>query len=277
MKTYTIPKTTYPVILSDCQDILSTLLIYSFYSFFTGEWNIRLLLIMLACGSSHILGDFISYSGIPLLYPWVKSYSKLNLDMSINPMVFLMVPVFLIFLEYANTGKVPFINHQVAVYLLGTAYLFYIVLRIVMKHRYSQKPENENLVAIPTWNPFIWKFASRLETPEEIQVKIKSDKTMKTYTIPKTTYPVKLSDCQDILSTYWHPKVQDFLHLFEFPYYRLICKDGKKEIYWHAAEVGDIVGIKAAWQDGRLLIRTQGKIKLPLQTGRYLSFDLPGW
>ena len=257
--------------------ILSTLLIYSIYSFSIGQWDTRLLLIMLTCGASHILGDFISYSGIPLLYPWVKSYSKLNLDMSINPLVFLMVPIFLIFLNYANSGRVPFISYQMAIYILGTAYILYFFLRVAMKRHYSQKLENRNFIAIPTWNPFSWRFACRLETPEEIRVTIKMDETIKIYKIPKTIYPVLFDDCQDMMSTYWHPKVQEFLHLFEFPYYQLKCHDGRKEIYWHAAEVGEIVSIKAAWQDGRLLLRTQGKIELPFPTRRHLSFDLPGW
>ncbi|MCJ7445182.1 MAG: metal-dependent hydrolase [Methanotrichaceae archaeon] len=257
--------------------IFSSTLIYLLYSLISGYWDIKMLFILLMCGLSHILGDFLTSSGIPLLYPWIKRYSKLNLDISINPIVFLTVLTFLFFLNFINLESIPSSTIQRLVYALAVVYFLYFSLRATLKYYYSQKPQNKSFVAIPTWNPFSWRFASRFETPEEIQVMLKRDEGVRVYCIPNSERQIAtINDCLDLVSTYWHPKVQDYLHLFEFPYYELDCRGEKKEIYWRAAEVGDLVSIKVVWQDDRIILRTQGEITLPFSGGRHLHFYLPG-
>jgi membrane-bound metal-dependent hydrolase YbcI (DUF457 family) len=257
--------------------LFSSMLIYLLYSYTSGQWDFRLELILLMCGASHILVDFVTYSGVPLFYPWVRGYSKLNLDMSVNPVVLLLVIIFLVALNYINVENISPAGLRRLIYALGAIYLLYFLLRAALKRHYSQKPDNRTFDAIPTWNPFSWRFASRLETPEEIQVIIKRDQGVRVYKIPKLVRELeKIDNCQDLVSTYWHPKVQEYLHLFEFPYYELECQGEEKKIYWRAAEVGDLVRIRVAWKDGKLILRTQGQIILPLSGGRHLYLDFPG-
>lgn len=256
--------------------VFSSILIYLLYSYFSGLWDFRMLLILLMCGASHLLADFVTYSGIPLLYPWVRGYSKLNLDMSINPVVFLLVIIFFVALNYIDVRNIPPAGLQRLVYVLGSIYLLYFLLRAGLKHHYSRKLDNKNFDAIPTWNPFSWRFASRSETPEEIQVTLKRDQGVKIYKIPKPSGQLeKIDDCQKLVSTYWHPKVQEYLHLFQFPYYELECEGEHRKIYWRAAEVGELVCIRVTWKDGNIVLRTQGQITLPLSGGRYLHLNFP--
>jgi membrane-bound metal-dependent hydrolase YbcI (DUF457 family) len=257
--------------------LFSSTMIYLLYSYISGLWDLRMLLILLMCGTSHLLADFVTYSGVPLLYPWIRGYSKLNLDMSINPIVFLLVIIFLVALNYINVNNISTASLQLLVYAVGAIYCLYFLIRAVLKHHHSRKPENKNFDAIPTWNPFSWRFARRSETPKEILVALKQDHGVKVYKIPKPAGQLeKINDCQDLVSTYWHPKVQEYLHLFEFPYYELDCQGEERKIYWRAAEVGDLVSIRVTCKEGNIILRTQGQITLPLSGGRHLHLNLPG-
>ena len=67
-----------------------------------GQPDVMLLLIMLFTGSLHIFGDYITTWGVMPLYPLAVRYSKLNLDMAVNP--YLIIYFFTGVLALAASG-----------------------------------------------------------------------------------------------------------------------------------------------------------------------------
>ena len=104
------------------------------------------------------------------------------------------------------------------------------------------KHGNQGFAALPTPSPYRWKFAKRIETDGEIRVLLKSNPRTRTYVIPKSGLE-KITKCQDLVSTYWLGQVQDYMRVFEYPYYETDCQDGRMKITWRSAEMGELLSV----------------------------------
>ena len=86
-------------------------------------------MVMLLGGFSHIFCDFITNWGVPLFYPFKKGYSKINLDMSVNPYTILFFFLGVIFLDAARLNYFAPFDLKGATIVLGLVYLVYFVSR----------------------------------------------------------------------------------------------------------------------------------------------------
>lgn len=226
--------------------IAASVALFAAYGAFTGTAaDPRLLLVMLLGGFSHIFCDFITNWGVPLFYPFEKGYSKIDLDMSVNPYTILFFFPSVIFLDAARLNYFAPFGLKGATILLGLVYLAYFVSRGGLKVYNTMKQGNQGFVALPTPSPYRWKFAKRIETDGEIQVLLKSNPRTRTYVIPKIPKGglERITKCQDLVSTYWLGQVQDYMRVFEYPYYETDCRDGRMKITWRSAEMGELLGI----------------------------------
>lgn len=212
------------------------------YGAFTGVADPKLLLVMLLGGFSHIFCDFITNWGVPLFYPFKKGYSKINLDMSVNPYTILLFFTGVIFLDAVRLNYVASFDLKGATIVLGMVYLVYFASRAGFKVYNTMKQGNQGFAALPTQSPYRWKFAKRIETDGEILVLLKSNPRTRTYVIPKSGLE-KITGCQDLVSTYWLGQVQDYMRVFEYPYYETDCQDGRMKITWRCAEMGELLGV----------------------------------
>ena len=223
--------------------VAASVTLFAVYGAFTGiAADPKLLMVMLLGGFSHIFCDFITNWGVPIFYPFEKGYSKINLDMSVNPYTILLFFPAVIFLDAARLNYLDPIDLKNATVVLGLVYLVYFVSRGGFKVYNSMKPGNPGFAALPTLSPYRWKFAKRTETEEEIRVLIKSNPRTKTYVIPKGGLE-RITNCQDLVSTYWLAQVQDNMRVFEYPYYETDCKDGRMKITWRSAEMGELLSV----------------------------------
>ena len=222
--------------------IAASVTLFASYGAFTGISDPKLLMVMLLGGFSHIFCDFITNWGVALFYPFKKGYSKINLDMSVNPYTILLFFIGVIFLDAARLNYFAPFDLKSATIVLGLVYLVYFVSRAGFKIYYTKKPENEGFSALPTLIPYKWKFAKRIETDGEIQVLLKSNPRTRTYVIPKGRLEM-IAKCQDLVNTYWLGQVQDYMRVFEYPYYETDCQDGRMKITWHSAEMGEVLGV----------------------------------
>lgn len=222
--------------------IAASVTLFAAYGAFSGIADPKLLMVMLLGGFSHIFFDFITNWGVPIFYPFKKGYSKIDLDMSVNPYTILLFFTGVIFLDAARLNYFSSFDLKSATIILGLVYLVYFVSRAGFKIYYTRKPENEGFSALPTLIPYKWKFAKRIETDGEIRVLLKSNPRTRTYVIPKGRLDM-IAKCQDLVNTYWLGQVQDYMRVFEYPYYETNCQDGRMKITWRSAEMGDLLSV----------------------------------
>ncbi len=211
----------------------------------------RLLLVIFLTGFSHILGDLLGTGGVPLFYPLSKRYYKLNIDLGINPVLTLFSFIGIAVLSSAYIGFTHFIDARGAAMLLGSVFVIYYAFRAALKIREEMAEENKGFAALPTVRPYRWKFAKRTETPEAIEIALKTSNGIRTYRIPKDRRD-KIERCEDLAYTYWHPQVQGEMRFFEYPCYRTRCEEGRMEITWNSAEAGKFIEIKVICEKGDL-------------------------
>lgn len=231
--------------------VAASVTLFAAYGAFTSIADTRLLMVMVLGGFSHILCDFITNWGVAPLYPFGKGYSKLNLEMSINPYLALFFFPGVMLLDAARLDYLGPFGLKGASIVLGLAYLGYFVSRAGFCIYYTKRPENEGFSALPTLSPFKWKFAKRIETDCEIKVLLKSNPRTRTYVITKGE-PKGITKCQDLVSTYWLGKVQDYMRVFEYPYYETDCRDGRMKITWRSAEMGELLSVHVEYEGDRL-------------------------
>ncbi|MFB3765403.1 MAG: metal-dependent hydrolase [Methanotrichaceae archaeon] len=220
--------------------VTASALIDILFAGFTGS----AFLLMCLTGMSHIFGDFITTWGVSPFYPLTKKYTKLNLDMAVNPYLILYFFAGVLFLAMVMSGRIPLSDIQ-ASSLLGLTYVAYFAARAILKLYYTGRPENRGFAALPTFSPAQWKFVKRIDTDNEIKIAIKNNR-LQEYVIPKKVIK-EINTCNDLVSTYWHPEVQEYMRVFSYPYYTTDCKDGKFEIAWHSAEAGDNIQINVRY------------------------------
>lgn len=224
---------------------------FAAYGAFTGAADPKLLIVMLLGGFSHILCDFITNWGVPLLYPFERGYFKINVDMSINPYTMLFFFPGVIFLDAARLNYLAPFGLKGATAVLGLVYLVYFVTRGGFKVYNTMKQGNQGFAALPTLSLHKWKFAKRIETDDEIRVLLKSNPRTRTYVIPKNKIE-RITRCEDLVHTYWLGQVQNHMQVFEFPYFETNCQDGRMRITWRSAEMGDLLAIHVECEDDRL-------------------------
>jgi membrane-bound metal-dependent hydrolase YbcI (DUF457 family) len=218
-----------------------------------GGADLKLFILMCITGASHLFGDFITTWGVSPFYPLARRYTKLNLDTAVNPYLILYFFIGAIFLASVWSERIQ-LPKVLASALLGATYIAYFVARAFLKHYFISRPENKGFSALPTFSPFKWKFVKKTETADEIKVTVK-DGPMQEYLIPKGQL-TDIETCEDLLNTYWHPKVQEYMRTFDYPYYKIDCRDGRREIGWFSAEMGDGMSLHVKY-DGRLEFRNE--------------------
>jgi len=222
---------------------------------FTGRADVFLFLLMCLTGMSHIFGDFITTWGVSPFYPLTKKYTKLNLDIAVNPYLIVYFFIGLLFLTAVTAGRIPLSDIQASA-LLGMTYVAYFAARAILKLYYTSRSENIGFATLPTFSPARWKFVKRLETDNDLKITIKNNR-LQEYVIPKEGLN-DIKTCDDLVSTYWHPQVQEYLRVFSYPYYTIDCKDGKFEIIWHSAEMGDNMQVRVKY-DGDIKVNSEFK------------------
>lgn len=229
----------------------ASVIIYEALSIITKMSDIWVLSFMLLTGSLHIFCDFLGTGGVPLLYPFNKRYFKLNIDLGINPLltVFSFAGMIMIFRAYLNYSY--FLDARSVAILLGSIFILYYITRVALKIYQERRPENIGFTALPTVNPFRWKYARRTETKEAIEVSLKTKEGIRTFTIPKDRRK-KIERCEDLVYTYWHPLVQGEMHVFEYPCYDIVCQEGRMEIIWYSAEAGESIEVQVTIEKGHL-------------------------
>lgn len=220
---------------------------------FAGSPDLKLFLLMCLTGMSHIFGDFITTWGVSPFYPLTKKYAKLNLDMAVNPYLVLYFFAEVLFLAAVMAGLIRLSDIQAAS-LLGIIYISYFAVRAALKLYHRSRPENKGFTALPTFSPNSWSFAKRDETDSEIKIVIKNNR-LQEYVIPKEGLK-DIKRCEDLISTYWHPTVQEFMRVFSYPYYETDCRDGKFGIAWHSAEMGDNMQVNVKY-DGDFKVESE--------------------
>ncbi len=238
----------------------ASIVIYVALSAFTEMSDIRLLLVIFLTGFLHIFGDFLGTGGVPLLYPISRRYFKLNIDLGINPLLTLfslagMISLFVAYLNYPY-----YQDARITAILLGSVFILYYTTRAALKLYQERRPENRGFTALPTIKPLKWKFARRTETKEAIEIALKTQEGVKTFTIPKDRRET-IKQCDDLVYTYWHPLVQGEMRFFEYPCYKTICQEGRMEIIWNSAEAGKVMEVQVTCEKGCLKVnkRFQGK------------------
>jgi membrane-bound metal-dependent hydrolase YbcI (DUF457 family) len=228
----------------------ASVILFATFDALTGIADNKLLIVMLLGGFSHILCDFITNWGLPPFYPFEKRYSKIDLDMSVNPYTILFFFPGLIFLAAARLNYFESFDLKGAASALGLIYLVYFASRAGFKVYYSMKTENKGFAALPTAVPYKWKFAKRIETDEKILILLKSNPRTKTYVIPKGRIE-QITEFQDLVYTYWLGQVQDCLRVFEYPYYETDCQEGRMKIIWRSAEMGDLLAVHVVCENNK--------------------------
>jgi membrane-bound metal-dependent hydrolase YbcI (DUF457 family) len=240
--------------------IAASVILFASFDALTGIADKKLLIVMLLGGFSHIFCDFITNWGLPPFYPIEKGYSKIDLDISVNPYTILLFFPGLVFLAATRLNYFAPLDLKGAASVLGLIYLVYFASRAGFKVYYSMKTENRGFTALPTMVPYKWKFARKIETDEEIRVLLKSNPRTKTYVIPKGRLK-EVTRCQDLVYTYWLGQVQDYMRVFEYPYYETDCQDGKMKITWRSAEMGDLLAVHVVCEDGKFNFTVEFKRK----------------
>jgi|GEM_PF-1567052 len=238
---------------------MASIFIYMVTALIWGYSDVKLLLVMLLAGSLHVFGDFISTWGVMPLYPLASKYSKLNIDLAVNPYLILYFFIGLLVLAASGLQDIS-VGMKEASEIIGAGYVIYFTLRSVLKAYYTTRPENRGFVALPSFSPFKWNLVKRTDRDGAIEIILKRGTKMLAYLIPNDEVEGKhrmesIGRCEDLVYTYWHPQVQDYMRVFSYPYYETRCSDGRLEIAWHSAEMGDAMSIRVRYQDQRLEIK----------------------
>jgi len=215
-----------------------------------------LLLLMYLTGSMHLLWDFVGTGGVRPFYPYQKRYSKLNLEVGVNPILGIYSLLSLMLLLAIHFGLIGFLDYQAATFLIGAGYLLDLGSRAALRSYYGRRPENRVFSALPTLSPFRWRFARREETEHEVEVILKTHHGSRMYSIPKAR-PERGANCKDLASTYWLGQVQERLRIFDYPYYRIECIGDKRAIIWNTAEMGRVMDVKVICAGNGFVVSTQ--------------------
>lgn len=235
--------------------VLSTI-IYILLDLFLGFSDPKLLLLMCLTGSVHVLEDFTGTGAVYLHFPFNKNQSKLNLEVGASPVLAVYSLAAIALLLAINLNIINFIDMWTASILVAAIFLANLAVRVVLKSYFARKPENRGFSALPTINPYRWRFARRTKSDWEIAVEIKTGHGLRSFVIPKKRRE-RFESCEDLVHTYWLPQVQSRLGIFDYPYYQIDCIGGKKEIVWRTVEMGRVMEVKAAIVDGRPEVRTE--------------------
>ncbi len=227
-------------------------LIYGVLSIFTRISDLDLLLVMLITGFLHLLCDFLGTGGVPLFYPFRTKYYKLNIDLGIDPLLtmFSLAGIIILFKTYLSDPNI-FDMKNINLFF-AFIFVFYYSGRAFIKLKEERKPENIGFKALPTSNPFRWKFARRKETIDAIEISLKTKDGIKMFIIPKDKHK-KIEQCKDLVYSFWHPMVQGEMRFFEYPCYKLLCQDDNLEIIWNSAEAGKVMDIKVSIKNGHII------------------------
>lgn len=231
--------------------IAASLLFYGILLALGGRSDIRLFLVIMLAGISHIAGDLLGTGGVPLFYPFSKKYFKLNMDLGINPVLMVFSFAGTTVLLAANLSKSHFEDTRGITTLLGSAFILYYASRAILKVLEERMEENRGFIALPTVRPDRWKFARRTETQDAITIVLKTDEGIQTFRIPKDKRD-RIKRCEDLPYTYWHPIVQEEMRFFEYPCYKTSCRKGRMEITWNSAEAGKLFEIRVVCENGGL-------------------------
>jgi membrane-bound metal-dependent hydrolase YbcI (DUF457 family) len=233
--------------------LAASAVIYAAIAIFAGISDIGVLLVMLLTGFIHVFGDFLGTGGVPLLYPFSGRYYKLNIDLGIDTllMLFSIAGIVILFRAYLNYSYYP--DARSTAILLGSLYILYYAARGALKLYQEHRPENAGFTALPTKNPFRWKYARRIETKGDIKIFLKTREGIKTFTIPKDRRE-RIEKCEELVYTYWHPQVQGEMRFFEYPCYKMICQEGRKEIIWNSAESGKVIEVQVTLEKGHMKV-----------------------
>jgi hypothetical protein len=166
-------------------------------------------------------------------------------------MLFSIAGIITLFRAYLNYLYIP--DARSTSILLGLLFVFYYAARVTLKLYQERRPENMGFTALPTKNPFRWKYARRIETKEDIKIFLKTREGVKTFTIPKDRRE-RIEQCEDLVYTYWHPLVQGEMRFFEYPCYKMICQEGRTEIIWNSAESGKVIEVQVTLEEGHLRV-----------------------
>ncbi|MEM2925377.1 MAG: metal-dependent hydrolase [Methanocellales archaeon] len=110
---------------------------------------LRIFSLALLCSSSHVLLDFSTTWGVPLLYP-VKKQCSLELDTAVNPFLLIASLVLLVVMVISNSTLL-----SLSIFLL---LMFYLSMRAISRYIVARKlDKNGEFAFIPTYSPFTWK------------------------------------------------------------------------------------------------------------------------
>ena len=223
--------------------LASSMALFSAHTVFSGVLDPTLLMVLILTGSSHIIGDFLTNWGVPPFYPLTRRYYKINLDVAVNHIVLAYFFIGCFFLYLISQGYVSTTPRR-ASEIFGATYLAYFAIRGSFKSYYLKKPENLGFSALPTQLPWRWRLVRKAETEEAILITLRRSQE-KACIIPKWAPEDpedllgRIKSCDDLVYTYWLPEIQEFMRVFEYPYYDIDCLGGTWEITWHSAEMGD--------------------------------------
>jgi hypothetical protein len=79
----------------------------------------------------------------------------------------------------------------------------------------------------------------------------KDNPDVRTYVIPKSQR-FEIGKCEDLPHSYWLDQVQLHTQMFEYPYYENDCRNGRMEIIWRSAEMGDILNVHVLFESNQL-------------------------
>ncbi len=246
--------------------LITSIAIFSFSAAYTGFADLKLLLVVLLAGFSHIFCDFITNWGVPAFYPVEKKYLKLNLDLAINPYLILYFFLGIAFLAAALFNYLAPLDWRGASSFLGLSYIAYFGSRSALKIHNIRKPENQGFAALPTRLPHKWKFAKRIESDGEITVLMKGYPEVREYVIPKCRIN-EITSCEDLPCSYWLKQVQLYMQVFDYPYYEKDCTNGQRKIIWRSAEMGNALNVHVLCESGQ----TRTWLEFKREKGRFLG------
>jgi membrane-bound metal-dependent hydrolase YbcI (DUF457 family) len=223
------------------------------YSGVSGSSDAKLLVVMWTGSLSHVLSDFITNWGVPLLYPVSKEHYKLNIDTAVNPIMMLFFVIVAATWQLGTTKDYSYLNVWNTSTIVGLIYIAYFAMRTGIKLGMKLPGRNRGFGAVPTMNPFRWRLARRAETKGVIIVTVREKGKDTKYRIPKKKVK-RIGDDEDIVPyTYYHPEIYPWMAMYRYPYYK-IRKSGKTiEISWTAVELPfHLTGAK--WDGEKLVI-----------------------
>ncbi|MGB9636812.1 MAG: metal-dependent hydrolase [Thermoplasmata archaeon] len=238
--------------------LVSVFLSFVSKAIFWPDLNIPLVFpIMLTTGFLHLGCDALTNWGTPVLYPFVKKYFSLGIDVAVNVYLMLSFFVSVLFLALVRFQYISFLNMEMASTILGIGYLSYFGVRVGFKV-YLGHSGQKNFDLLPTDRFWHWKLAKRVETEEEIVVSVKNSEGVDDYRIPKieSKEKINIQRCEDMVYTYHLPAVQSYLSVFKYPYYRIDCTSNEWKITWYVAEMHPRMYLEVKYKAGKFEVRS---------------------